>query len=143
MQPPPPPPRSAPQQPQNSYPPQQPGPAPTGPHYSIDVECVATGTDHNSRDVGQISLIDANENVLLNLYVKPAKPVVSYLTALTGLTAELIEQRGTSLDEAKATLKVRCTPFQHFYRATVAHAPPTSPRPVYQAADFGPCRVAP
>jgi hypothetical protein len=25
--------------------------------FSIDVECVATGTDHNSRDVGQISLV--------------------------------------------------------------------------------------
>ena len=26
-------------------------------YYSIDVECVATGTDHNSRAVGQISLV--------------------------------------------------------------------------------------
>lgn len=26
-------------------------------YYSIDVECVATGTDHNSRSVAQISLV--------------------------------------------------------------------------------------
>lgn len=31
---------------------------PMGPQYfCIDVECVATGKDHNSRAVGQISLV--------------------------------------------------------------------------------------
>ena len=30
---------------------------PPAQYYSIDVECVATGTDHNSRAVGQISLV--------------------------------------------------------------------------------------
>ncbi len=39
----------------------QPGPAPI--YYSIDVECVATGTDHNTRAVGQISLVDQYEQV--------------------------------------------------------------------------------
>ncbi len=32
-------------------------------HYSIDVECVATGTDHNSRAVAQIALVDQYEQV--------------------------------------------------------------------------------
>lgn len=32
-------------------------------YYSIDVECVATGTDHNSRAVGQIALVDQYERV--------------------------------------------------------------------------------
>lgn len=77
------------------------------PYYSIDVECVATGNDHNSRDVGQISLIDQNEGVILNLYVKPVKAVISYLTALTGLTSELIEQHGQPLEQALVVLKVR------------------------------------
>ena len=31
--------------------------APPATHYSIDVECVATGRDHNSRAVAQISLV--------------------------------------------------------------------------------------
>ena len=30
---------------------------PPATHYSIDVECVATGVDHNARDVAQISLV--------------------------------------------------------------------------------------
>jgi hypothetical protein len=36
---------------------------PQGPVFSIDVECVATGNDHNSRDVAQISLVDQQERV--------------------------------------------------------------------------------
>ncbi len=32
-------------------------------YYSIDVECVATGTDHNARAVGQVSLVDQYEQV--------------------------------------------------------------------------------
>jgi hypothetical protein len=68
-------------------------------YYSIDVECVATGTDHNSRAVAQIALVDQYEQVVLNLYVKPEKPVVSYLTALTGITRDVVEQYGRPLDE--------------------------------------------
>lgn len=30
--------------------------------FSIDVECVATGVDHNSRDVAQISLVVSNSS---------------------------------------------------------------------------------
>ncbi len=41
---------------------QQQQPVPTQ-YYSIDIECVATGRDHNSRAVAQISLIDQYERV--------------------------------------------------------------------------------
>jgi hypothetical protein len=40
-----------------------------------------------------------------DLYVVPDTPVVSYLTPLTGLTAELLAEKGVSLEEALATLK--------------------------------------
>ena len=30
---------------------------PVAQYYSIDVECVATGSSHNARDVGQVSLV--------------------------------------------------------------------------------------
>ncbi|KAK9820244.1 hypothetical protein WJX72_007936 [[Myrmecia] bisecta] len=74
-------------------------------YYSIDVEAVATATDHNSRAVAQISLVDQYERVLLNLYVKPDQPVVSYLTPLTGLTREIVESKGMSLGEAVQVLR--------------------------------------
>jgi RNA exonuclease 4 len=81
--------------------------------FSIDVEAVATGVGHHDRSVAQISLIDQYEQVgfnnargphsgkffmpfpivqpVLNAYVKPDLPVVSYLTALTGLTEQTIQ----------------------------------------------------
>lgn len=74
-------------------------------YYSIDVECVATGTDHNSRAVAQISLVDQYEQVKLNAYVVPSQPVVSYLTPLTGVSKELLDQKGVPLEEAIAMLK--------------------------------------
>ena len=33
-------------------------------HFSIDVECVATGTDHNSRSVAQIALVVSTTDYL-------------------------------------------------------------------------------
>eukprot|EP00042_Codosiga_hollandica_P003990 m.13777 g.13777 ORF g.13777 m.13777 type:complete len:221 (+) comp20605_c0_seq1:124-786(+) len=73
-------------------------------YFCIDVECVATGTGHNDRDVAQIALVDSSLRVLLNLYVRPVKPVVSYITALTGITAEMLAG-GVPLDQAIAMVK--------------------------------------
>ncbi|CAK0783798.1 hypothetical protein CVIRNUC_006998 [Coccomyxa viridis] len=78
--------------------------------FSIDVECVATGLDHNARDVAQISLVDYNETVMLNLYVTPVKPVVSYLEPLTGLNQSLIQSQGRPLPSAIAALKQALPP---------------------------------
>jgi DNA polymerase III epsilon subunit-like protein len=41
--------------------------------------------------------------------VKPDKPVVSYLTALTGLTQEIIDSKGVSLPDAVQQLR-SCLP---------------------------------
>ncbi|KAK3266645.1 hypothetical protein CYMTET_24745 [Cymbomonas tetramitiformis] len=78
---------------------------PQGPIFSIDVECIATDATHNGRAVAQIALVDAASNCLLNLYIKPTQPIFSYLHDLTGLTQEVIEEHGTSLEEAMRTLR--------------------------------------
>eukprot|EP01083_Nonionella_stella_P061209 159559_1 len=77
--------------------------------FSIDVECVATGLRHSDRSVGQIALVNQNEVVLLNLYVKPAEQVFSYLSGLTGLSETLLDEHGMSLDDAKVLLR-KCLP---------------------------------
>ena len=76
-------------------------------HFSIDVECVATGVEHNARAVAQIALVDQFERCLLNVFVKPPEgaTVHSYLTPLTGLTKELIEAHGVPLPEAIQRLR--------------------------------------
>lgn len=83
---------------------------PGAPLYAIDVECVATGVQHHDRSVAQISLVNASCEPLLNLYVRPEKAVVSYLTPLTGLTAEQLDAHGVPLAEAVATLRSRLPP---------------------------------
>ncbi len=57
--------------------------------FSVDVECVATGRSHahDDRGVCIVAVVDQNEKVLLKRMVKPEKPVVSYLTPLTGVRA--------------------------------------------------------
>ena len=72
---------------------------------SIDVECVATGLQHHDRAVAQISLVDVHCNPCLNLLVRPAVPVVSYLSPLTGLTQERLDAHGVPLEQAMVTLR--------------------------------------
>jgi DNA polymerase III epsilon subunit-like protein len=79
--------------------------SPDLPVVSIDVECVATGVQHHDRSVAQISLIDSSCMPRLNLYVRPERPVASYLTPLTGVTAELLAAQGVPLSQALATLR--------------------------------------
>lgn len=74
------------------------------PVFAVDVECVATGPTHLDRAVAQIGVVDWTLRCALNAYVKPDKPVQSYLTPLTGLTPELIGQ-GVPLDTALANLR--------------------------------------
>eukprot|EP01043_Picozoa_sp_COSAG02_P028601 COSAG02_NODE_1742_length_11105_cov_11.079956_5_plen_332_part_00 len=80
--------------------------AASGPVCCIDVECVATGTTHHDRSISQIALVDLADTVICDLYVIPEKPVVSYLTPLTGCNEKLLGERGTSLEQALETLRV-------------------------------------
>ena len=58
-------------------------------YYSIDVECVACGPTHlpSDKSVAFVAVVDQYETVVLKRKVKQTKPVLSYLTPLTGLTA--------------------------------------------------------
>ena len=67
------------------------------PVYGIDVECVASGISHNARSVAQVALVDAWSRPVFNVYVKQDKPVASYITPLTGLTKEILDEYGVDL----------------------------------------------
>ncbi|KAG6578010.1 RNA exonuclease 4 [Phytophthora cinnamomi] len=75
-----------------------------GPFFAIDVECVATGNGTNDRDVARIAVVDEDEKVVFDQYVKPTKPIVSYLTQLTGITESNLEG-APDLEEALVRLK--------------------------------------
>ena len=59
---------------------------------------------HNNRAIAHIALVDQQERVLLNLYVKPKQAVFSYLPALTGLSEEIITKYGIELEDAIAQI---------------------------------------
>ena len=74
---------------------------------SVDVECVASGVRHDARDVCFVAVVDGNERVLLSKKVKPEKPVVSYLTPLTGIRKgdlDRAEKLSDVIAEVKALL---------------------------------------
>lgn len=72
---------------------------------ALDVECVATGPKHTQRALAQIGAVDWEENELLNVYIKPKESVHSYLTPLTGITEEKLEEEGVSPEVARRKLE--------------------------------------
>lgn len=81
--------------------------SPSKRYIALDVECVATGRRHDDRDVSLVAVVDINEKVILKRTVKPEKPVVSYLTPLTGLRQGDLddgERLSVVLREVKALL---------------------------------------
>lgn len=106
------------------------------PFFSIDVECVATGygscargindgcgnegrnregvppfqyNDRSHRYPGRVAMVDSDGNVVADIIIRPPKEgagVLSYLTPLTGLTAEsCLGQDAVSLEEAVDVIK--------------------------------------
>lgn len=74
------------------------------PHFSIDVECSASGPTHNDRIVSQVALVDQNEKIVLNFFVKPTVAVVSTLNPLTGIKKEDLDA-GIPLEEGLRMLR--------------------------------------
>lgn len=83
---------------------------PGHPVYSIDVECVATGVSHNARSIAQVALVDEWSRPIFNVFIKQDVPVVSYITQLTGLTKEILDEYGCPLAEALANLRAHLLP---------------------------------
>lgn len=78
---------------------------PAQPVFSVDVEAVASGKSHDDRAIAQIGLVDFAGTPIKNIYITPDCPVESYLTPLTGLTKELLEQKGIALSDALEELR--------------------------------------
>eukprot|EP00596_Hydrurales_sp_CCMP1899_P000881 CAMPEP_0119042992 /NCGR_PEP_ID=MMETSP1177-20130426/16325_1 /TAXON_ID=2985 /ORGANISM="Ochromonas sp, Strain CCMP1899" /LENGTH=305 /DNA_ID=CAMNT_0007010135 /DNA_START=140 /DNA_END=1057 /DNA_ORIENTATION=- len=83
---------------------------PGHPVYSIDVECVATGVQHNARSIAQVALVDEWSRPVFSVLIKQDMPVYSYITELTGLTKEILDSHGLSLAEALALLRAHLPP---------------------------------
>lgn len=101
-----------------------------GPFYSIDVECVAIGCGHQSRDrlPARVALVDGHGDCLLDCVISISKQqtddcsedveeqnnvntahkkVVSYLTPLTGLTREMCHETHGAVTFHQAVAQVK------------------------------------
>ena len=61
--------------------------------------CVCAGVSHNARSVAQVALVDEWGRPVFNVFVKQAQPVASYITELTGLSKDTLEQYGMPMGE--------------------------------------------
>lgn len=80
--------------------------------FSLDVECVAVGRTHekSDREPCSLALVDGFGRTVLYTLMRPSRPVVSYLTAFTGLReGDLDGARAISRARAVAELKA-CLP---------------------------------
>lgn len=60
--------------------------------FSIDVECAATGPQHDARSPVRVALVDAAEKVLYSSFVKPKDKVFNFLTPLTGVQEQDVKE---------------------------------------------------
>ncbi|EFJ47269.1 hypothetical protein VOLCADRAFT_117954 [Volvox carteri f. nagariensis] len=51
-------------------------------YFAVDVECVATGTDHNARSVAQVAIVDEHMNLLLELLRERGVPLTQALASV-------------------------------------------------------------
>ena len=71
-----------------------------GPLFSVDVECVAIGKTHLASDryPAKFSLVDETGKLVCASLIKPDKPIVSYLTPVSGLRASDFSDASNCLD---------------------------------------------
>ena len=78
-----------------------------GPVFSVDVECVAVGKAHQIEDryPAKFALVDEAGRSTCTCLIKPDKPIVSYLTPLTGLRHSNFSRSDPDLRSAIELLK--------------------------------------
>jgi hypothetical protein len=78
---------------------------PKGPVFSLHVGRVATGKKHTDRAPAHIALVNEWGHIERNLYVKPDKPIVSYLTPISSVDEKIIEKYGLEQENAFNLIK--------------------------------------
>jgi len=83
---------------------------PKGPVFSLFVGYVATGQKHTDRTPAHIALVNEWANIVRNIYIRPKKRVVSYLTPLTRIDEGILKKYGLKEKRALALIKEALCP---------------------------------
>eukprot|EP00767_Chilomastix_cuspidata_P002960 gnl/Chilomastix_cuspidata/3082.p1 GENE.gnl/Chilomastix_cuspidata/3082~~gnl/Chilomastix_cuspidata/3082.p1 ORF type:complete len:269 (+),score=49.16 gnl/Chilomastix_cuspidata/3082:104-910(+) len=74
--------------------------------FAFSVEFVATGPGHNDREIALVCVYNEYLVLVYFTFVRPKKPVVSFLRPITGISREVFEQSpSVDLEECKATIR--------------------------------------
>jgi len=65
---------------------------PEGPIFSLHVTWVATGKKHTDRTPAHIVLVNEWGHIIRNIYIRPKQKVVSYLTPLTIINEQMVNE---------------------------------------------------
>lgn len=76
----------------------------------ISIDCEMVRCEDGSEEVVKVCAVDQNLETVMDLLVKPSKPVVNYLTEITGVTAEDLEGVTCNLKDLQKKLKKLLTP---------------------------------
>ncbi|KAL8948902.1 MAG: hypothetical protein Q9222_004949, partial [Ikaeria aurantiellina] len=79
-------------------------------HTILAIDCEMCRVDGDDAALTRISLVDWDGEVVMDELVKPAKPVIDYLTRFSGITAEKLDPVTTTLADVQARLLDLLTP---------------------------------
>lgn len=82
----------------------------SSPEKLISIDCEMVRSEDGSEEVVKVCAVDQNLETLMDLLVKPSKPVANYLTEITGVTAEDLEGVTCNLKSVQKKLKKLLTP---------------------------------
>ncbi|PAA58395.1 hypothetical protein BOX15_Mlig032549g3, partial [Macrostomum lignano] len=81
---------------------------PSSPMFGLDCEMVVTegpaGESSQQHELARATLVDESGRILLDQLVKPANPVLNYLTAKSGITREMLDKATVTLAEVQDQL---------------------------------------
>jgi len=64
-------------------------------YVALDAEMVGCGYNGKHSVLARVTLVDWNHNIILDEFVKPSRPVTDYRTFVSGITAEILQERAT------------------------------------------------
>lgn len=76
----------------------------------LALDCEMVKTEGDNFELARISIVNWDGEVVLDELVKPPRPVVDYLTAYSGMTAELLEPVTTTMEDIQKRLLDILTP---------------------------------
>ncbi|KAJ5592003.1 uncharacterized protein N7459_002372 [Penicillium hispanicum] len=82
----------------------------TAGRYILSLDCEMCLNDNNEQELARISMVNWDGEVVVDELVKPARPVINYLTQYSGITQQMLDPVTTTLFDIQTRLRSLITP---------------------------------